>query len=62
MHKNLCPMSNEVNMQMEEKTSYIPIEELKTVGISASDVSKLAEAGYNTVQSLVLLLGKSYWK
>lgn len=36
----------------DEKSAYTSIEELKTVGISASDVSKLSEAGYNTVQSL----------
>lgn len=45
-------MAAEVNMQMEERASYISIEELKTVGVNASDVAKLVEAGYNTVQSL----------
>lgn len=39
-------------MEMDEKVSYISIEELKTVGVSASDVAKLVESGYNTVQSL----------
>lgn len=37
---------------LEEKSSYISIEELKSVGVTASDVAKLVEAGYNTVQSL----------
>ncbi|ORD94454.1 RAD51 [Enterospora canceri] len=35
-----------------QNTTFINIEDLKTVGISAGDVSKLSEAGYNTVQSL----------
>lgn len=43
-------MENQLNY--EEKCSYNSIEELKSVGISASDIAKLAEAGYNTIQSL----------
>lgn len=39
-------------MDMDEKVTHISIEQLKTVGVSASDVSKLVEAGYPTVQSL----------
>jgi DNA repair protein RAD51 len=42
----------EVSLNAEENTKCISIEELKNVGISASDVAKLSEAGYNTVQSL----------
>lgn len=42
----------DVSLNTDEKTSYISIEELKTVGVTASDVAKLMEAGYNTVQSL----------
>lgn len=45
-------MAIEESYQMDEKSAYISIEELKTVGVSASDVAKLSEAGYNTVQSL----------
>lgn len=36
-----------------QNMGFINIDELKSVGISASDVSKLSESGYNTVQSLV---------
>ena len=42
----------DVSLNTDEKTSYISIEELKSVGVTASDVAKLVEAGYNTVQSL----------
>lgn len=45
-------MASEVSLHMDERLSHIPIEELKSVGVSASDVAKLSEAGYNTVQSL----------
>lgn len=45
-------MAEQDHMRMEEKSTYISVEELKTVGVSASDVAKLSEAGYNTVQSL----------
>lgn len=33
-------------------TGPIPIEELKKEGVSASDINRLVEAGYNTVESL----------
>lgn len=38
--------------QAEDEITYVPVEELKALGISASDIAKLSEAGYNTVQSL----------
>lgn len=36
----------------EEETTHVSVEELKSLGVSANDVAKLEEAGYNTVQSL----------
>lgn len=41
-----------IEVSLDERSGCISIEELKTVGVTASDVAKLVEAGYNTVQSL----------
>lgn len=45
-------MTENMGYQDEESAVCISVERLKTVGVSASEVSKLLEAGYNTVQSL----------
>lgn len=41
-----------MNYHEDEISVCISIDKLKTVGVSASEISKLVEAGYNTVQSL----------
>lgn len=41
-----------VGFAREAASACINIEELKTVGVSASEVAKLLESGYATVQSL----------
>ncbi|EPR78654.1 DNA repair protein RAD51 [Spraguea lophii 42_110] len=53
----LCPMAaqdyKEENDEIQMNTTGpIPIGELKEVGISASDISKLVDAGFSTVESL----------
>lgn len=45
-------MADNMSFQREAAVSCISIEELKTVGVTATEVAKLVEAGYNTVQSL----------
>jgi len=45
-------MAKEVELHKEEQATCIPIGELKAVGVSATEIAKLEEAGYNTVQSL----------
>jgi DNA repair protein RAD51 len=45
-------MASEQSYQAEIKSSYSSLDELKSAGVSASDIAKLAEAGYNTIQSL----------
>lgn len=40
------------NYENQESLAFTSIEDLKNTGISASDINKLTEAGYNTVQSL----------
>lgn len=48
-------MDARVNLERAEKSLYTSIEKLKDMGISASDISKLVEAGYPTVESLTLV-------
>ncbi|KAG0438868.1 DNA repair protein RAD51 like protein A [Dictyocoela muelleri] len=45
-------MSQELKEEMELRQGPIMIEELKKEGINQSDINKLMEAGYNTVESL----------
>lgn len=43
---------DDMQKDMELTTGPINIEDLKNLGIAASDISKLKEAGYNTVEAL----------
>lgn len=45
-------MDESYDETIEFKTGTIPIEDLKKEGISATDIAKLVEAGYHTVESL----------
>lgn len=39
-------------VEEDDESSYHPITKLQTAGIGAADIKKLAEAGYNTVESI----------
>ncbi|KAI5150074.1 DNA repair protein RAD51 [Enteropsectra breve] len=45
-------MKEAARLQNNENSACIPVEELKSVGVSATEIGKLVEAGYSTVQSL----------
>ncbi len=48
----MARMEQTENLENTQNTGFSVIEELKNVGISASDITKLTEAGFNTIQSI----------